>query len=104
MAHPRSLIAPISRLAASPIAPLSRLATPLIAASRVEVLRIASIPYQSIRYSANFKKTKPEKRKPRKSSPVFLQYDLKAVDKFSLVDAMQYVSRAIVTSIVMQRG
>jgi hypothetical protein len=76
MAHPRSLIAP-----------LSRLTTFSIAASRSEVQRFAPIPYQTIRCAT----TKAQPKKKKKARNTFLQYDLKRADQFSLVDAMQYV-------------
>jgi large subunit ribosomal protein L1 len=76
MAHPRSLIAP-----------LSRLTTTSLAASRSEIPRIASLPYQSIRCAT----TKAQPKKKKKARNTFLQYDLKKTEQFSLVDAMQYV-------------
>ncbi|KAF2023120.1 ribosomal protein L1 [Setomelanomma holmii] len=75
MAHPRSLLAPLSRLTAC-----------LSAASRSEAPRLASISYQSIRCAA----TKAVKRK-KKTRNTFLQYDLKKAEQFSLIDAMQYM-------------
>jgi hypothetical protein len=76
MAHPRSLIAPLSRLTISSFA-----------ASRSEVPRLASIPHQTIRCAT----TKAQPKKKKKARNTFLQYDLKRAEKFSLVDAMQYV-------------
>ncbi|KAI4951855.1 hypothetical protein J4E91_003316 [Alternaria rosae] len=76
MAHPRSLLAPLSRLTISSIA-----------ASRSEVPRFASIPYQTIRCAT----TKAQPKKKKKARNTFLQYDLKKAEKFSLIDAMHYI-------------
>ncbi|KAF2852049.1 ribosomal protein L1 [Plenodomus tracheiphilus IPT5] len=76
MAHPRSLLAP-----------LSRLTTSSIACSRSELPRFASIPYQTVRYAT----TKEQPKKKRKARNTFLQYDLKRAEQFSLVDAMHYI-------------
>ncbi|CAO2647372.1 Nn.00g082940.m01.CDS01 [Neocucurbitaria sp. VM-36] len=76
MAHPRSLIAPLSRLTTSSIAP-----------SRSEIPRFASLPYQTIRCAT----TKAQPKKKKKARNTFLQYDLKKAEQFSLIDAMQYI-------------
>lgn len=78
MAHPRSLIALLSRLTTAPIA-----------ASRVPLPTFISLPYQSIRCAT----TKREKAKSKKKiRNTFVQYDLKKAEQFSLVDAMQYAN------------
>jgi large subunit ribosomal protein L1 len=74
MAHPRSLIAP-----------LSRLTTSSIAAARVEVPRFTATPYQTIRCAT----TKAQPKKKKKARNTFLQPDLKKAEQFSLIDAMQ---------------
>ncbi|KAI4713648.1 hypothetical protein J4E89_001095 [Alternaria sp. Ai002NY15] len=76
MAHPRSLLAPLSRLTISSIA-----------ASRSEVPRFASISHQTIRCAT----TKAQPKKKKKARNTFLQHDLKKAEKFSLIDAMQYI-------------
>ncbi|CAI6293908.1 unnamed protein product [Periconia digitata] len=78
MAHPRHLIAP-----------LSRIARPSIALARPEVPRLIPNTFQSIRCAAN-KTPKTPKRK-KKVSSVFRQYDLRNAEQFSLVDAMHYI-------------
>jgi large subunit ribosomal protein L1 len=78
MAHPRSLIAPLSRITA-----------PSIAIVRPDVPRLTSLSYQTIRCAA----TKTDnKKKGKKQRNTFKQYDLKHAEQFSLVDAMQYAS------------
>ena len=79
MAHPRSLIAP-----------LSRLSTSTFACSRSALPRTASVPFQTIRCAA----TKAQPKKKRKARNTFLQHDLKNAEQFSLIDAMQYVASA----------
>ncbi|KAF1918935.1 ribosomal protein L1-like protein [Ampelomyces quisqualis] len=76
MAYPRSLISP-----------LSRLTTSSIAASTSEVPRLAPLPYQTLRCAT----TKAQPKKKKKVRNTFIQYDLKKAEKFSLVDAMQYI-------------
>ncbi|KAJ4293301.1 hypothetical protein N0V90_008583 [Kalmusia sp. IMI 367209] len=78
MAHPRSFIAPLSRITAS-----------TIANTRPEIPRLASLSSQSVRHAAT-KSSKDTGRK-RKARKTFVQYDLRKADQFSLVDAMQYV-------------
>lgn len=89
MAHPRSLIAPLSRLNISSIA-----------ASRSEVPRFASIPHQTIRCAT----TKAQPKKKKKARNTFLQYDLKRAEKFSLVDAMQYVLPDVYSKVEKSAG
>ncbi|KAH7413570.1 ribosomal protein L1-like protein [Phaeosphaeria sp. MPI-PUGE-AT-0046c] len=76
MAHPRSIIAP-----------LSRLPTCSFAACRSELPRAAILPYQTIRSAT----TKAQPKKKKKARNTFIQYDLKKAEQFSLVDAMQYI-------------
>lgn len=75
MAHPRSLVAPFHRLTTSSIA-----------CSRAEIPRLTPLPYQTIRCASN--KLEAKKRKTRNT---YLQYDVKKIEQFPLVDAMQYV-------------
>lgn len=77
MAHPRSLIAP-----------LSRVTTCTFAACRHQFAPAAALPYQTIRSAT----TKAQPKKKKKARNTFLQYDLKKAEQFSLVDAMQYVN------------
>lgn len=80
MAHPRSFVAPLSRITA-----------PTIASARPSLLRFVSAPLQqaSKRCAATKSNNDGKKKKARKH---FIQYDLKKADQFSLIDAMQYVS------------
>ncbi|KAF2111215.1 ribosomal protein L1-like protein [Lophiotrema nucula] len=78
MAHPRSLVAPWSRLAASSLA-----------RRHPETPRIALLPLQSLRTAAT--KSKDKDKKKRKPRNTFVQYDLKNADQFSLIDAMHYI-------------
>jgi len=75
MAHARPFIAPLSRLGASSIA-----------GPKVDIPRLANLPYQSIR-NAVTKSSAPKKKK--KARNTFIQYDVKRAEQFSLVDAMQ---------------
>jgi hypothetical protein len=79
MAHPRTFLAPLSRVGAC-----------TLAASRAELPRAALLPYQTFRCaSQKSKKDQPQKKK--KARNTFIQYDLKHAEMFSLVDAMQSV-------------
>ena len=82
MAHPRSIIAPLSRF--TPCA---------FAACRSELPRAATLLYQTIRSAT----TKAQPKKKKKSRNTFLQYDLKKAEQFSLVDAMQCVNDIQIT-------
>ncbi|KAI8933432.1 hypothetical protein NX059_010046 [Plenodomus lindquistii] len=75
MAHPRSLLAP-----------LSRVTTASITCSRSQLPRIAPLPYQTIRCAAQ-----ASTQKKKKGRNTFIQYDLRHTEKFALVDAMQYI-------------
>jgi large subunit ribosomal protein L1 len=76
MAHPRTFIAPLSRLGASSIT-----------VSRPELPRIALL--SQIRCATQKSpKTQPKKKKGKNT---FTQYDLKHAEQFTLVDAMQYI-------------
>ncbi|KAF1998164.1 ribosomal protein L1 [Amniculicola lignicola CBS 123094] len=77
MAHARSFIPPFTRLA-----------TCSIAIPKRELPRFAVLPLQSIRCAST--KTPPPKKK-KKTRNTFIQYDLKEMQQFSLVDAMQYI-------------
>ncbi|PVH93724.1 ribosomal protein L1 [Periconia macrospinosa] len=78
MAHPRHLVAP-----------LSRIATPTIALTRPEIPRFVPVTLQSTR-SAATRSTKPTPKK-KKARNTFRQYDLKHAEQFTLVDAMHYI-------------
>lgn len=62
---------------------------PSIALARPEAPRLIPSTFQSIRCAAT-KNTKEKKKKKVRNT--YRQYDLKHAEKFSLVDAMQYVS------------
>lgn len=76
MAHPRSLFAPLSRCTA-----------PFLLSSRSELPRLASTSYQTIRCAS---KVAPKKKK--KARTTFIDHDLKKMDQFALLDAIQYDS------------
>jgi large subunit ribosomal protein L1 len=76
MAAPRTLLAPMSRLA-----------TCSLAAARPEALRFATLPYQTVRSAT----TKAQPKKKKKARNTFIQYDLRKAEQFSLIDAMQCV-------------
>ncbi|KAF1951639.1 ribosomal protein L1 [Byssothecium circinans] len=78
MAHPRHLIAPLSRIVG-----------PSIALARPEVPRLAPSAFQGIR-CAGAKSASKEKKK-KKARNTFRQYDLRKADQFALLDAMQYI-------------
>lgn len=77
MAHPRTLLAPLSRLGAN--------TAPFL---QPNISRVAALPYQTIR-CATTKSKKTDSKKKKKTRNTFLQYDLKHAEQFALVDAMQ---------------
>ena len=78
MAHPRSFVAP-----------LSRITTPIISNSRPSLPQFVSAPLQQA--SKRCAATKSNDGKKKKARKHFIQYDLRKADQFSLIDAMQYV-------------
>ncbi|KAG9202515.1 mitochondrial 54S ribosomal protein mrpl1 [Epicoccum nigrum] len=79
MAAPRSLAAPLS---------ITRLAASTLSTLRPEVCRFATPSYQTIRCAITSKSQPAKKKKARNT---FLQYDLKKIEQFPLIDAMQYI-------------
>ncbi|KAF2685128.1 ribosomal protein L1 [Lentithecium fluviatile CBS 122367] len=76
MAHPRTLLVPLSRITA-----------PSIALARPELPRLATLPFQTIRNAV----TKTDTKKKKKVRNTYKNYDLKRAEQFSLVDAMHYI-------------
>jgi large subunit ribosomal protein L1 len=84
MAHPRSFLAPLSRITA-----------PSIASARPSLPQLASLPLHQT--SIRCKTTKAPDAKKRKARKHYLQSDLRKADQFSLIDAMQYVHPAYIS-------